>query len=95
MKVFRSNGIATIHYMDEFPTAALTAEKAKRDLAFMIDFLRRCGFKLELEKKCVGWDVPLSRFTALGFDIGLENQKSIVPIKKAGRLKESIRSLRD
>ena len=53
VKVFRSNGIATIHYMDDYSTAALTAKKAKRDLAFMIDFLRRCGFKLELEKKCV------------------------------------------
>ena len=95
VKVFRSNGISVIHYMDDFPSAALTAEKARRDFAFLIQFLRKCGFKLELEKKCIGWDNPLSRFTALGFDIDLENQKFVVPEKKILALKDLIKVLQD
>ena len=50
MKVFRSNGVRMLHYMDDWGWGSPTAEKSQRDASFIIDFTRRCGFKLELEK---------------------------------------------
>ena len=94
IKVFRSNGVNVLHYMDDWGWGSPSAEKSLRDARFMIEFTRNCGFKLELEKKCKGWDVPLSRFELLGFELDLRNQMFYVPAKKVQKLMSSIANLR-
>lgn len=74
VKVFRQRGIRMIAYMDDFPHGARDTERCLWSSAFIIFFLKKCGFIIEPEKKCLGYNAPLTVLPALGFDIDFGTQ---------------------
>lgn len=76
--VFRARGIRMVSYVDDFPHAGRAASESLDNAKFMIDFLQKVGFVMNPAKKCVGYDVALTAFTALGFVIDLEQQKFLM-----------------
>ena len=75
VRVFRQWRIRVLHYMDDFPYGARSASEAVANARRMIAFLRECGFVIEPERKCLGYEVALSDFPALGFVVDLQRQE--------------------
>jgi hypothetical protein len=70
----RKGGIKMVSYVDDFPHGTNSAELEVRNCNTIINFLRRCGFIIDEKAKCLGYEVALERFTALGFIIDLKKQ---------------------
>jgi hypothetical protein len=93
VKEMRKEGISLVSYMDDFPHAAGDDKKSKANSRFIINLLRRCGFIIEPEKKCLGYDKPLKKLRALGFVIDFEKQEYVVPDDRRDRALELAREL--
>ena len=75
VRVFRQWCIRVLHYMDDFPHGAGVSSESVSNAQRMIAFLRKCGFVLEPERKCIGHVVALQAFPALGFVVDLQSQE--------------------
>ena len=93
VRVFREKAIRVLWYMDDLPHADVCERRQLKNTTFIIQFLRRCGFIIEPEKKCVGYKEPLQTLPALGFDIDLPRQLYLVPSEKMERIEERAREL--
>ena len=83
---FREMLIKVLHYMDDLPHGAAESPEARRNAQYMIEFLRKCGFVIDPQRKCVGYDVPLEAFVALGFTIDLQRQLFLLKPGRAERI---------
>lgn len=71
---FRRWCIKVMHYFDDLPHGADTSIEEVFDSKRMVAFLESCGFVIEIGRKCVGHEVGLEEFAALGFIIDLKKQ---------------------
>ncbi len=86
VKALRKQGVRMVKYFDDFPFGAISKMTSLWSANLVIRFLLDCGFVVEPAKKCVGYEVPLRRFVALGFIIDLQEQMFFMKPERLSRL---------
>jgi hypothetical protein len=90
---FRKWNIRVMHYMDDLLHGADSGPQEVFDSRRMVEFLENCGFVVEPARKCVGHEVALEAFPALGFIIDLKQQLFRMKPDRLARISACAREL--
>jgi hypothetical protein len=83
----RQQALRVIGYLDDFGGGAVSAERAKRDLQFVLQHLQDLGFLVAWDKT-FGLDEPITEMLVLGMVIDFKSQRFVCPAARVQQIFE-------